>query len=84
MSNSTINPSKKMKSGSVTFWVPTFAQTDYLKDLVQEDLDLIKKFLETIKIYNEGILEKFREAQKLSTESIDVSLEAELADADAA
>ena len=75
---------KKMKSGSVTFWVPTFAQTDYLKDLVQDDLDLIKKFLETIKIYNEGILEKFREAQKLSTESIDVSLEAELADADAA
>ena len=73
-----------MKTGSVNFWVPTFAQTDYLKDLTQDDLDLIKKFLETIKGYNDGVLEKFREAQKLSTDSLDVSLEAELADADAA
>jgi hypothetical protein len=40
--------------------------------------------LETIKGYNDGVLEKFREAQKLSTDSLDVSLEAELADADAA
>ena len=75
---------KKMKSGSVNFWVPTFAQTDYLKDLTQDDLDLIKKFLETIKGYNDGVLEKFREAQKLSMDSLDVSLEAELDDADAA
>ena len=75
---------KKMKTGSVTFWVPTFAMTEYLDELTQEDLELIKKFLETIKGYNDGILEKYREAAKLSMDSVDVSLEAELADADAA
>lgn len=75
---------KKMKTGAITFWVPTFAQVEYLDELTEDDLGLIKKFLESIKVYNDGILEKFRGAQKESMDDIDVSLEAELLDADAA
>jgi len=75
---------KRNKMGSVTFWTPTFAQVDYLKDLTKEDMELVKKFLETVKGYNDSILNKFREAQKLVADSADVSLEAELEDADAA
>ena len=75
---------KKMKTGAITFWVPTFAQVEYLDELTEDDLGLIKKFLESIKVYNDGILEKFRDAQKASLGDIDVSLEAELLDADAA
>lgn len=75
---------KKMKTGAITFWVPTFAQVEYLDELTEDDLGLIKKFLESIKVYNDGILEKFRDAQKASMGDIDVSLEAELLDADAA
>ena len=56
---------KKMKSGSVTYWVPTLAHTDYLEALTQDDLDLLKKFLDSIKAYNEGIMERFRESNKL-------------------
>ena len=75
---------KKNKAGSVTFWTPTFAQVDYLDNLSKDDMELIKKFLETVKGYNDSILTKFRESQKLVADSADVSLEAELEDADAA
>lgn len=75
---------KRNKMGSVTFWTPTFAQVDYLDSLTKDDMELIKKFLETVKGYNDSILTKFRESQKLVADSADVSLEAELEDASAA
>ena len=68
----------------MTFWTPTFAQVDYLDSLTKDDMELIKKFLETVKGYNDSILTKFRESQKLVADSADVSLEAELEDASAA
>lgn len=75
---------KKNKAGSVIYWTPTFAQVDYLSDLSADDMETIKKFIETIKSQNERILENFRDATKLADDAIDVSLEAELDDADAA
>jgi len=75
---------KKMKSGSVTYWVPTLAHTDYLEALTQDDLDLLKKFLDSIKAYNEGIMERFRESNKLVANQADISLAEELEDVTAA
>jgi hypothetical protein len=75
---------QKHKMGSVTYWTPTFTQTDYLKDLSSEDMEMIKKFIESVKGYNESILNRFREATKALEDATDLSLEAELEDANAA
>jgi len=75
---------KKNKMGSVTFWTPTFAQVDYLDQLTSEDMGLLKKFMETIKGYNDTILAKYRDASKLLGSADSSSLDAELDDVDAA
>ena len=76
---------KKIKSGStLTYWVPTFSQVDYLDTLTQDDMDLLKKFLDTIKAYNDGVMEKYRESTKLVADAEDISLAEELEDVTAA
>jgi len=57
---------------------------DYLDSLTQDDMDLLKKFLDTIKAYNDGVMEKYRESSKLVADAEDISLAEELEDVTAA
>jgi len=66
----------RKKMGSVTYFVPVFSY-DSDKKLGKDDLELLGKFLETIKASNDNILEQYREAQKALQTEDEVDLAAD-------
>jgi len=73
----------KQKKGSVTYWtpMPTFDSTVSITDA---DKELMGTFAETVKGYNENVMNGHREATKLMSDDADIDLAADFADADAA
>lgn len=58
----------RKKMGSVTYYVPVFTYEGD-KKLSKDDMELLGKFMETIKASNDNIMEQYREAVKqLATE----------------